>query len=169
MNLLKKDRASCFSKKLLPIVLILDHLRSASNVGNIFRIAEALRIKKIYALGYTPIPPHPKLKKTARQTDRVVEFEARTNGIELLKELKKKGYQIIGVDTFSDCSSIWDSTFSGSLALLFGNEALGINHILLKYCDTFLSVPMFGFKNSINVSNCVSAVLYTLAKNYYQK
>ena len=170
MFLVQGDKQKFSHRKLFPIVLILDNLRSAENVGNIFRLAEALKIEKIYALGYTPVPPHPKLKKTARGTEDFVNFSVSSCGVTLLKTLKNKEFNIIGIDTVHNAKCLWNYECNlGKLALIFGNEALGISQNLLKYCDEFISLPMFGFKNSINVSNCTSAVLYHIVRMYCKK
>lgn len=169
MKAINSDKKKIRSKLHIPIVIILDNLRSVANIGNIFRLAEAIRIKKIYTLGYTATPPHPKLKKTSRGTENYIEYKHQEDPITLALNLKKKGYKLIGVETMKNATLLWNSQLSGKIALIFGNEALGIGKSLLEQCEQFLSLPMFGFKNSINVSNCVSAVLYYIAKSYYHK
>ena len=144
-----------------PIVLVLDNLRSAYNVGNIFRLAEVCRIKQIITCGYTATPPHSKLKKTARGCDELVSYRHINTSMEAANVLKEEGFQTIAIETIKNASYIWDITFQFPTAFILGNEALGISQHTIEYCDIFARLPVFGYKNSLNVSNCAAVVLYT--------
>ena len=144
-----------------PIALILDNLRSAYNVGNIFRLAEVCRVKQVITCGYTATPPHTKLKKTARGCDELVPCSHFSTSMEAVDALKKNGFQIVGLETFKNAAYIWDISFTFPVALVFGNEALGISQQTLSMCDVFAQLPRFGAKNSLNVSNCVAVATYT--------
>ena len=149
------------------ISIILDRLRSAHNTGNIFRIADAVGADEIIACGYTPAPPHPKLAKTAMGADRTVTCRHFETSLEAVMALKEEGYaQVLAVETSDDGVFAWEKEYKFPLALIFGNEALGINEETLKACDGVINLPMVGFKESINVGNCAAAVLYAvIAKN----
>ena len=164
MKIIKNDKEKRLNSKKKDLIIILDNLRSVANVGNIFRLAEAIGIKAIYGLGYTPLPPHEKLKKIARGTEEDIFSQTIDDWQEFFEKLKKKSYSIIGVDTIEKSQIIYDFIPPKKLVLIFGNEALGIREDILRYCDKYIHLPMNGYKNSINVSNCVSVVLYHINK-----
>jgi tRNA G18 (ribose-2'-O)-methylase SpoU len=145
------------------IAIVLDRLRSAHNTGNIFRIAEALGATEIIACGYTPAPPHPKLAKTAMGTDKMVPCRSFSTSFEAVDALREEGFaQILAVETGEDGVFAWKFEYSFPLAVVFGNEALGIDEETLRKCDGKINLPMFGTKESINVGNCAAAVLYAI-------
>ena len=146
----------------LPIVIILDRLRSAHNVGNIFRLAEICQVKKIICCGYTACPPHPKLEKTAMACDQLVESEHFDDASEAVESLKKEGYKVLAVETVKDAPLYWNVNFELPVALVFGNEALGIQEETLNECDAFIQLPVYGFKNSLNVGNTAAVILYKI-------
>lgn len=144
------------------ITIILDKLRSAFNTGNIFRIADAINATEIIACGYTPIPPHPKLEKTAMGTDKYVKCRHFDTSLQAVKALKDEGYKmILAVETVEDAISAWNMEYQYPLALVFGNEALGISEDTINECDGCINLPMLGKKKSINVGNCAAVVLYS--------
>ena len=146
-----------------PITIVLDRLRSAHNTGNIFRVAEAIGAREIIACGYTPSPPHPKLVKTAMGTDKMVPCRNFINSFEAVKTLRAEGMKkIMAVETTDNSVCAWEYEYEFPLALVFGNEALGIAEETLSICDGALSLPMFGAKSSINVGNCAAVVLYSV-------
>jgi len=152
----------------LPLVLVLDHLRSAFNTGNIFRLAEATRATAIYTAGYTPTPPHDKLAKTARGCDVLVPARNFPTALEAIQELKRQGYTVYAVETVANATSPWDTTFRFPAALVLGNEALGIAPEALAACDFFVSLPALGQKNSINVGNAGAVVIYQALHQYLE-
>ena len=153
--------------KKLPIILVLDRLRSAYNTGNIFRIAEAVGATEIIACGYTPAPPHPKLAKTAMGTDSMVSCRHFATSLEAVEQLRSEGIaQVLAVESMPDSTFAWEFNYQFPLALVLGNEALGITEETLAACDATISLPMLGQKASINVGNCAAAVVYAImAKN----
>ncbi len=145
------------------ITLVLDRLRSAHNTGNIFRLAEAVGAREIIACGYTPAPPHPKLARTAMGTELLVPCRRVATSLEAVALLRREGMrQILAVDTAPGARLVWEWQFSYPLALIFGNEALGVLPETLAACDGVVMLPMFGTKTSINVGNSVAAMLYAL-------
>jgi len=145
------------------LIIILDRLRSAHNTGNIFRLADAVGAHEVIACGYTPAPPHPKLAKTAMGADRTVNCRIFPDSREAVKTIRKEGtIQILAVETGEDAVFAWNREYEFPLALVFGNEALGIDPETIKLCDGIINLPMLGFKESINVGNCAAAVLYAI-------
>ena len=145
------------------LTLILDNLRSAHNVGNILRIAEALQLKVI-ACGYTPASPHPVLAKTAMQCDVLVDCRSANSAAEAIKLVRSEGCRmVLALEHNSVSSEVWSyPKFDMPMALVLGNEALGIAEETLAEVDGFVALPMFGEKSSINVGNAAAAILYAI-------
>lgn len=145
------------------ITIVLDRLRSAHNTGNIFRLADAIGAKEVLCCGYTPFPPHPKLAKTAMGAEQTVKFRHFEDSVLAVTALRKEGArQILAVETGPDGVCAWEMKYEFPLALVFGNEALGVLAETIPICDGIVNLPMFGFKSSINVGNCAAAVLYSV-------
>ena len=168
INVIKGDRDHSRHPK-IPISILLDRLRSAHNVGNILRLADAVNAEKVICGGYTACPPHPKLEKSAMGADKIVSTEHVDNSLDAIREYKKNGYTVIGVETVENAESIFDIQLNWPTLLVFGNEALGIQEENLKECDSFISLPSFGLKNSVNVSNCAAVVLYKASEQFRKK
>ncbi len=150
-------------KKKHDITIVLDRLRSAHNTGNIFRIAEAIGAREIIGCGYTPLPPHPKLEKTAMGTDLMVPSRHCGTSLEAVRMLRKEGCRmILAADYLPGCRAAWETDYEFPLALVFGNEALGILPETLAECDGTVALPMFGEKSSINVGNAAAAIVYAV-------
>ena len=157
------------NNKEFEITIVLDRLRSAHNTGNIFRIADAVGAKEIIACGYTPAPPHPKLTKTAMGTDQYVKCRQFETSLDAVKALREEGVKmILAVETVDNAVSAWKKEYEYPLALILGNEALGINEDTIRACDGAVDLPMFGKKKSINVGNCAAVVLYS-AVSYFNE
>ena len=145
------------------ITIVLDRLRSAHNVGNIFRIAEAIGASEIIACGYTPAPPHPKLAKTAMGTDEMVPCRIMPDAAAAIRQLRNEGYKMILAAEYAPGSVFaWEKKYEFPLALVLGNEALGVSPEALAEADGLVSLPMFGEKCSINVGNAAAAILYAI-------
>jgi len=165
-RLLAGDRSGPNTQISLPVVLVLDRLRSAFNVGNIFRLAEAARAERIIACGYTAAPPHPKLEKSARGCDRLVPCTRASNASEAIADLREHGYTIYVVETVEGALPVWDVVMRFPAAFVLGNEALGVGADTLCRGDQAVCLPCFGVKNSINVGNCAAVVLYEALRQW---
>ncbi|WP_294507652.1 TrmH family RNA methyltransferase [uncultured Victivallis sp.] len=146
----------------MKLCLILDRLRSAHNTGNIFRIAEALGAE-IIACGYTPAPPHPKLAKTAMGTDLTVPCRTMPDAVSAIRMLRNEGYRmILAAEPGPESVFAWEKNYEFPLAVVFGNEALGVSPEALAEVDGLVGLPMLGRKASINVGNAAAAILYAV-------
>ncbi len=146
----------------MKLCLILDRLRSAHNTGNIFRIAEALGAE-IVACGYTPAPPHPKLAKTAMGTDLSVPCRTMPDAASAIRMLRSEGYRmILAAEPGPESVFAWEKNYEFPLAVVFGNEALGVSPEALAEVDGLIGLPMLGQKASINVGNAAAAILYAV-------
>jgi 23S rRNA (guanosine2251-2'-O)-methyltransferase len=148
------------------IAVVLDRLRSAHNTGNIFRIADAIGAKEVLCCGYTPAPPHPKLEKTAMGADKTVPCRTFPSACDAIRTLRAEGYaMVVAAECVDNSPCAWDFDYKFPLAVVFGNEALGVSSEALAECDAAVSLPMLGWKSSINVGNCAAAVLYAILAN----
>ena len=155
-----------------PITIILDNIRSAHNVGNILRLAEAAQVESVRLCGMTPRPPHPKVMKTAMGAAEYVSLGDDNDGpasrstttLQTVLDLKLKGYKVFGVETTENASILWNTTIptdgSSPVAYVFGNELIGVDVQVLKECDGVICLPTYGMKNSLNVATCVGIVVW---------
>lgn len=154
------------SSKKLAITIVLDDIRSAMNVGSIFRTADAFRIQKIVLCGITATPPHKEILKTAIGANESVDWEYCENVLQTYEKLKAENNIIIGIEQTSKSQSIlsFEPAINISYALFFGNEVHGLNDELLPLLDQAIEIPQFGIKHSLNVAVCAGIVLWHFAK-----
>lgn len=143
-----------------PIHIVLDNLRSAFNVGSVFRLADAARAAEVIPCGYTAFPPHHKLEQTSLGTTDSVPWRRFGDTVSALADLKARGVQLVAVETARGASPYHRFEYNFPVALVLGNEALGVSGAALKTCDAVIEVPVFGYKNSINVATAAAVVLY---------
>lgn len=144
-------------------VLVLPDIRSAHNVGAMFRTADGAGVDKIYLTGYTARPPHPQLDKVSLGAEKSVSWEYVPQSWRLLKKLREMGYNIIALEQTEKSIDInkWQPKFP--VVLIVGNEKTGVTKNLLKYTDTAIELPMRGIKNSLNVSVAAGIALYKIS------
>ena len=142
------------------LVLILDNLRSAFNVGSIIRLADCLGVKEIFSLGLTPDTDNKQVIKTAKDSEKYVKFTVVDNFESLFKKLKKNNYKIVAVETAKNSKNLDSYSFEKETALILGNEEIGVSQKLLNLCDEVIEIDMKGYKRSLNVSNATGIVIY---------
>jgi tRNA G18 (ribose-2'-O)-methylase SpoU len=135
-----------------PLYIILDNLRSAFNVGSIFRLCDAMRVSGLFLCGYTAFPPHVKLDKTSLGTIDYVPWKKFDTTAEAVTYLKSKGVAVWAAETTSFSIPYTEAKYPSPLGIVFGNEALGVSRDVLDLCDSLVEIPLYGFKNSINVA-----------------
>lgn len=147
-----------------PLVVVLDNVRSMHNVGSVFRTSDAFLVEKIYLCGFTPTPPHREIQKTALGATVTVAWEARQSTTNLILELKDKGYQVYAVEQTHNSISLdaFKPPKQAKTALVFGNEADGVNEEVIKCCDGAIEIPQFGSKHSFNISVSAGIVLWDI-------
>ena len=146
-----------------PITIVLDNVRSSLNVGSVFRTADAFLIEKIILCGITPTPPSKDIRKSALGSTNSVDWEYEDNTIDAVLKLKKKNYQIIGVEQVKE--SIMLNNFKISkdqIAIIFGNEVDGVKNEVINLCDKIIEIPQFGTKHSLNISVSSGIVIWEL-------
>jgi 23S rRNA (guanosine2251-2'-O)-methyltransferase len=161
--ILQKDGAKQPQNK-IEITLILDNLRSAFNVGSIFRTAECFGISKIYLCGYTPNPTNQKVTKTAMGTENFVDWEKCDSTDKLIRQLKNENVQIYALETVESAKLISEADIREPAAIVIGNEALGISSKILQLADEIIQIPIFGWKNSLNVGVATAICCYEIRR-----
>ena len=158
MNIKTQDELKNISKK--HIILILHNLRSAYNVGAIIRTAECLNIEEVFFCGYTATPAHPKIAKTAMGAQNYISWRHFNNTEDAIICAKNSGYYIYALETIENAESVFIQENKENIAILVGNEALGIPVQLIALCDKPIILPISGWKNSLNVSAAVTVALF---------
>ncbi len=150
------------------LYLICDNIRSIYNVGSIFRIADALGIKKIFLCSYTGTPLNHKLAKTALGAEKNVDWEYHFNTWRIIEKLKKEGVKIVALETNNNLPYFkYKPKFP--LALIVGNEVRGLSSNILKRCDEIIYIPMKGKKESLNVAIAFAVVGYKIRELEWKK
>lgn len=155
----------------IPIILILDNIRSGLNVGSLFRTSDAFRISEVLLCGITAKPPHKEILKTAIGANRTVNWDYYENVQEACKECKRDDYILLGLEQTNQSKQLnsYRVDTSKKYAIVLGNEVEGISEETLKFCDSFIEIPQFGTKHSLNVAVCGGIVVHYFALPYLLK
>ena len=155
----------------IPVVIILDNIRSGLNVGSAFRTADAFLIEEILLCGITAKPPHREIQKTALGSTESVSWRAFDSISEALADLRRKGYLILGVEQTDNSVLLQDLEVPEMrpCALVFGNEVSGISDEALPLLDGAVEIPQSGTKHSLNVSVCVGILCWTFFRGQLAK
>lgn len=141
-----------------PLYIILDNLRSAFNVGAIFRLCDVMRVEGLFLCGYTAFPPNLKLAKTSLGTVDFVpwkRFDATSRAVSFLHD---HSIPVWAAETTSRSKPYDTVVFPPKIGMVFGNEALGVGREVLELCDEIVEIPVYGFKNSLNVATSCAVV-----------
>ncbi|MBV9468110.1 MAG: RNA methyltransferase [Abitibacteriaceae bacterium] len=149
-----------------PIYAVLDHIRSAHNVGSMFRTADGARAAQLLLCGYTPTPPHRHLSKTALGAVDVVPWQHCETLTEAIDLMRVRGAQILAVEKTDTSVPLHDCELQFPVALVMGNEVDGLSDATIAQCDATVHLPMYGLKNSLNVSVAFGIVLYEVLYRY---
>ncbi len=149
-----------------PISVVCDNIRSALNVGSIFRTGDAFRIQHIWLCGISARPPHREILKTALGATETVSWSYHEDVVSLIKELHEKEFQCIGLEQTTGSVPLQHWTWDGktALALVAGNEVRGLSEELLSLLDGYIEIPQFGNKHSLNVSVATGIALWDLIR-----
>jgi tRNA G18 (ribose-2'-O)-methylase SpoU len=151
------------SLKKTPIVVVLDNVRSALNVGSCFRTSDAFRTEKIYLCGITAVPPNKEIRKSALGATDSVDWEYQESTKDVVLDLKKKGYLTIAIEQANKSIMLNDfSETNTPIAVVFGNEVNGVQQSVIDVCDNCIEIPQIGTKHSLNISVSVGVVLWDL-------
>ncbi len=147
------------------LYIILDNLRSAFNVGAIFRLCDTMRVAGLFLCGYTASPPHKKLEKTSLGTINFVPWKKFDKALDAVNYLQKGGIPVWAAETTSHSKLYNRVTIPDKVGIVFGNEALGVSKDVLDSCDCLIEIPTYGFKNSMNVATACSVIGYRIVES----
>lgn len=146
----------------IPVVVLLDNIRSLHNVGSVFRVADAFRLERIILTGITGTPPHREIHKTALGATETVTWEYQEDPAAAATSLKAEGYRIIVIEQTSESKRLDQFHFSSTdkYCLVFGNEVHGVSEPVVNMADEAIEIPQEGTKHSLNVSICVGILCW---------
>ena len=146
-----------------PITIVLDNVRSALNVGSVFRTSDAFLIENIILCGITSTPPNKEIRKAALGASDSVNWQFEENTIDAVTKLKTNGYHIMGIEQADKSSKLNDFTLSNKpIAVIMGNEVNGVSQDVIDICDEVLEIPQFGTKHSLNISVTTGIIIWEL-------
>lgn len=148
----------------IPLVVVLDNIRSQNNIGSVFRTCDAFPVEEILLCGITATPPHPEIHKTALGATDSVNWRYMADTRDAIAELKSKGYHILSVEQAENSEKLGEYRLpSGQrTALIFGHEVHGVSQEVVDLSDGCLEVPQYGTKHSLNISVCAGIVIWDL-------
>ena len=158
------------SAKKTPIIVVLDNVRSAMNVGSVFRTTDAFLIEKIYLCGITACPPNKEILKTAIGANETVAWEYVKETTDIVTKLKTENHHIVGVEQTENTTLLQNfENPNKKIALIFGNEVFGVSEEVINLCDECIEIPQFGTKHSLNISVSAGIVIWEIWKKMKKK
>ena len=150
----------------MPVIAVLENIRSAYNVGSVFRTADAFLLEAIYICGYTCQPPHKEIKKTALGAEDTVDWKHFSKTTDAISLLKKNGYKIFAVEQVVNSLLLQEMKFEPNekIAVIFGNEVTGVEQETISQCDGCIEIPQLGIKHSLNIATAAGVVLWELVR-----
>jgi 23S rRNA (guanosine2251-2'-O)-methyltransferase len=149
----------------IPVVVVLENIRSAYNVGSVFRTADAFLLEGIYICGYSAYPPHKEIKKTALGAEDTVHWKHFKTAKEAIEDLRTNGYAVYAVEQVE--SSIMLHQFNQpnqKIAVVLGNEVTGVEQSTIEICDGCIEIPQLGMKHSLNIAVAAGVVLWEFVR-----
>ena len=149
-----------------PVIAVLENIRSAYNVGSVFRTADAFLLESIIITGYTAKPPHKEIAKTALGAENTVDWKYFATTKEAIEHLKENQYKIFAVEQVAGSISLENMAELNidKIAFIFGNEVSGVTEETISICDGCIEIPQFGMKHSLNISVAAGIVLWEAVK-----
>ena len=162
LNRLNVDQFKASDK--IPLIVILDNIRSLNNIGSVFRTSDAFLIKKIYLCGITAKPPHKEIHKTALGATESVDWEYVENTEDLIKELQEEKVTVLAIEQAEKSTSLEEfmPVLGESYAVILGNEVKGVSQNAVDLSDYCIEIPQFGTKHSLNISVSCGIVLWDI-------
>lgn len=149
-----------------PVIAVLENIRSAYNVGSVFRTADAFLLQAIYITGYTCTPPHKEIKKTALGAEDTVDWKHFANATEAIKSLKEDGYTVYAIEQAMNSQQLHTLQIKNDekVAVIFGNEVTGVDQNTILQCDGCIEIPQLGMKHSLNIATAAGVVLWEIVR-----
>lgn len=151
-----------------PIHIVLDNVRSAQNVGSLFRTMDAFKCAKLYLCGICAQPPHREINKTALGATETVEWAYYENTEMAISEIKNKNIKVLAIEQASDSKSLseFELKIDEQIAFVFGNEVHGVSQEIIDLSDGCLEIPQYGTKHSINISVCAGITIWEATRAF---
>ena len=150
----------------LPLIVVLDDVRSLYNVGSVFRSCDAFRVEAVYLCGITATPPNAEIHKTALGAEETVDWEYFEDTMEAVDKLKQQGYTVCAVEQ-AEGSTMLDNLLldkNKKYAVIMGNEVKGVQQCVVDNCDMCIEIPQYGTKHSLNVSVTTGIIIWDFFK-----
>ena len=154
--------------KKLPLIVVLDDVRSLYNVGSVFRSSDAFRVEAVYLCGITATPPHPEIHKTALGGEDSVAWRYFETAADAVRSLQQEGVYVYSIEQVEGSTKLQDLQLDTSrrYAVVLGNEVKGVSQEVVDIADGCLEIPQFGTKHSLNVSVTAGIVIWEVAKRF---
>ena len=154
----------CATQDKLPVVIVLDNVRSAQNVGSFFRTADAFGIGRVALCGISATPPNREIHKTALGAEQSVEWSYHPTTLECIESLRQEGYRIIAIEQIEGATMLnnFRAESTERYALVFGNEVDGVDQAVADIVDGAIEIPQVGIKHSLNVSVSAGILMWEL-------
>lgn len=160
MNRLTPDAYRLARK--VPLVVVLDNIRSLHNIGSVFRTADAFRIEKVVLCGCCATPPNQEIHKTALGAELTVEWEYCADTLQAVRQLHEAGYQVYAVEQVEQSIPLARFVPSGKTAIVLGHEVFGVQQSVVDAADGAIEIPQYGTKHSLNVSVAAGITIYQI-------
>ena len=149
-----------------PVIVVLENIRSAYNIGSVFRTSDAFLMEAIYICGYSAKPPHKEIKKTALGAEESVAWKHFETTAEAIAALKEAGYKVYAVEQAEGSLKLQKINFEPNqkIAVVFGNEVVGVEQSTIQLCDGCIEIPQLGMKHSLNIATAAGVVLWELVR-----
>lgn len=153
----------------IPLVVILDNIRSLNNIGSVFRTSDAFLVESIYLCGITATPPNPEIHKTALGAEYSVEWKYFEDTVNAVENLREKGYTVYAIEQVENSTMLDDLQLDSQkkYAIVMGNEVKGVQQAVVDTCDGCIEIPQYGTKHSLNVSVTTGIVVWDFFKQLH--
>lgn len=151
----------------IPIIIVLENIRSAYNVGSVFRTSDAFLVEAIYIIGYSAKPPHKEIKKTALGAEETVDWKYFKTTAEAIEELRARGFNVYAAEQAEGSYKLNAIVFEPNekIAVVLGNEVTGVEQSTIALCDGCLEIPQLGMKHSLNIATAAGVILWELVRS----
>lgn len=154
----------------MPLIIILDNVRSLNNIGSVFRTCDAFRVEAIYLCGISATPPSPEIHKTALGAEDSVAWQYFEDTHEAVRQLQQRGYKVMAIEQCQGSVMLdqWEPQFEKvqAYAVVMGNEVKGVQQTVVDMCDGCIEIPQYGTKHSLNVSVTTGLVIWDFFKAF---
>ena len=165
MNELNRKSVEEFKRsEKIPVIIVLENIRSMYNVGSVFRTGDAFLIEGIFITGYTAQPPRKEIDKTALGATETVNWKYFSTTRKALDELKKNDFKLFAIEQVEKSISLEKFSNRDKVAFIFGNEVSGVDEKTILMCDGCVEIPQFGMKHSLNISVAAGIVLWEVVR-----